>query len=137
MDIISAPEFNESVLISILVNEPSDASGLDKVWLNYTINEWGTFTVIDITSTQSFTFPSEILEYSQIYKWIISFNDTEGNIGTSEENTFSVVDNYAPDLIVPASQTENFPEFNGSVTVEIKINETNDASGIYLIWINY
>jgi hypothetical protein len=133
----STPEFNGSVIASIQVSETPDASGINTVWINYTLDNWATFSITDITGTQAFTFSASILNYSQIYQWIIGFNDTIGNTAFSQELSFTVIDSYAPDVIIEASQTTSTPEFNGSVTASIQVTEPSDASGIDAVWINY
>jgi hypothetical protein len=134
---INYPDYNESVTTSIMVIEPSDASGIDTVWINYTINDWNSFYVEDITLTQTYTFSEDVLEFSQTYKWMIYYNDTVGNLGSSEELIFTVIDSYAPDIIIPASQTDFYPEFNESVVVSINVSEPQDSSGLDKVWINY
>ena len=101
---ISNPEYNGSVTISIKVNETSDAAGIDKVWVNFTSDNWNTYTLVDITQTQSFTFNESILVFNQTYLWFIGYNDTVSNIAYSEEFTFIVIDDYSPDILVPAER---------------------------------
>ncbi|MFX1513441.1 MAG: NosD domain-containing protein, partial [Promethearchaeota archaeon] len=57
------PDYNDTVTVSITVSEPANAAGLDMVWLNYTTNIWVTFTVVNITETQTYTFNAGLLEY--------------------------------------------------------------------------
>ncbi|MHA1966508.1 MAG: hypothetical protein ACW964_01775 [Candidatus Hodarchaeales archaeon] len=133
----STPEYNETVIVSIYVEEPEDASQLDMVWLNYTLDDWQSFIVADITSTQSFNFTDTMLEYDQTYKWIIGYNDSAGNMGNSSEFSFTVIDSYAPHIELPAVQSTSTPEFNGSVISSIQIIEPTDASGLDTVWINY
>ncbi|MFW9779956.1 MAG: hypothetical protein ACFFE8_13960 [Candidatus Heimdallarchaeota archaeon] len=133
----NSPEYNDTNSVSILAFEPSDASGIDAVWLNYTYDDWLTSVVEDITSTQSFTFAEEMLQFGQTYRWIIGFNDSAGNSGYSDELIFTVVDNHGPDVIQPATQTTFTPEFNGSVVVSIGVSEPSDASGLKAVWLHY
>ncbi|MHA2245493.1 MAG: right-handed parallel beta-helix repeat-containing protein [Candidatus Hodarchaeales archaeon] len=135
--ITSSPEYNGTVIASITVFEPSDAAGLDTVWINYTLNNWKDFSVINITETQTFIFTEDILKYNQSYSWFISYNDSIGNMGHSEEVSFTVVDSFVPDVISAASQSTAYPEFNGTVIVSINVNESPDASGVDTVWINY
>jgi len=133
----ATPEFNETVVCSIQVTEPADASGLDKVWINYTVDNWQTYHVIDITSTKSFTFTEAMLRYDETYHWIIGYNDTVNNRAFSDEKSFTVIDSYAPDVISPVFQTTSTPEFNGTVDVSIIVSEPADAAGINMVWLNY
>ena len=87
----NVPEYNETVVISIRVEEDPDAEGLDTVWLNYTTTDWNTFKIINITSTQNYTFSADMLFYGQVYQWIIGFNDTAGNTGYTIDFSFTVV----------------------------------------------
>ena len=41
---------------------------------------------------ESFNFTDDMLEYNQIYKWRIGYNDSAGNMGVSEEFSFQVID---------------------------------------------
>jgi hypothetical protein len=45
------PEYDKFNNISISVVEPDDASQVDKVWLNYTLDNWQTFTVVQCWNT--------------------------------------------------------------------------------------
>jgi hypothetical protein len=131
------PEYDSFNNISISVIEPDDASLVDMVWLNYTLDDWLSFTIVDITSTQSFNFTDTMLEYDQTYKWVIGFNDTAGNIGWSSEFTFTVKDNQIPILITPASQQTDSPEYDDYNNISINVTEPDDASQIDMIWLNY
>ena len=112
---ISSPEFNGTVITSIIVDEEMDASGIDTVWINFTSNNWNSFTVVNITSSQSYTFNETVLSYNQIYHWRIGFNDTSGNTGLSQEFSFTVIDSSPPDIESSPTQTTSNPEFNGTV----------------------
>ncbi|MFX0183931.1 MAG: right-handed parallel beta-helix repeat-containing protein [Candidatus Hodarchaeota archaeon] len=131
------PEYNGSVSTSISIIEPSDASGVDMVWINYTSNGWQNYTVVDISSSQSYTFSEALLRFGQFYQWKIGFNDTAGNIAFSEMLSFTVIDSYYPDINELADQTTDTPEYNGSVVVSINVTEPVDASGLDTVWINY
>ncbi|MFX1249445.1 MAG: right-handed parallel beta-helix repeat-containing protein, partial [Promethearchaeota archaeon] len=128
-------EYNDTVVASIHVTEPINASGLHKIWINYTINNWATYTIKDITITQNHTFSS--LVYGQSYNWIIGYNDTAGNIDYSMEFSFTVVDTFAPDIVIAANQNTTTPEFNETVMVSINVTESINASGLHMVWINY
>jgi hypothetical protein len=132
----TTPEFNETVIVSINITEPINASGLHKVWINYTINNWASYTIKDITPTQNHTFTS--LVYGQTYNWTIGYNDTVGNTGYSTEFFFTVVDSYAPDVIETANQTPSPPyEYNDTVVASINVTEPINASGLQMVWINF
>jgi hypothetical protein len=131
----TTPEFNETVIVSINVTEPINASGLHKVWINYTTNNWITNTIKDITLTQNYTFTS--LVYGQTYNWTIGYNDTVGNTDYSAELSFTVVDTFAPDIIIAANHNTTTPEFNEIVMVSINVTEPINASGLHKVWINY
>ena len=133
----SVPEYNETVQVSITVYEPIDASGIDTIWLNYTNDNWISFSVVNITETGSFTFTDVELEYNQDYYWKMAYNDSEGNTGYSEIISFLVSDSYAPDVTTEATQTTSTPQYNGSIQVSIIVNETIDASGVAVVWLNY
>ncbi|MFX1248746.1 MAG: right-handed parallel beta-helix repeat-containing protein [Promethearchaeota archaeon] len=131
------PEYNGSVIASIIVSEPGDASGVDTVWINYSTDNWATSTTVNITETQTFVFTDSLLFYNQVYQWVILYNDTAGNTASSEEHSFSVIDSYIPDLITPAAQTTTSPEYNGTVIASITVSEPGDASGVDTVWIKY
>ncbi|MHA2247985.1 MAG: right-handed parallel beta-helix repeat-containing protein, partial [Candidatus Hodarchaeales archaeon] len=131
----TTPEFNETVLVSINVTEPINASGLHKVWINYTLDNWDSFTVKEITPTQNYSFAN--LVYGQIYNWTIGYNDTVGNTGYSNQFSFTVADNYPPDIVIAATQNTTTPEFNETVLVSINVMEPINASGLHKVWINF
>ncbi|MFX1512151.1 MAG: hypothetical protein ACFFCQ_06165, partial [Promethearchaeota archaeon] len=133
----NTPEYNETVVVSIRVEEDPDAEGLDTVWLNYTTTDWVTFEVINITSTQNYTFSADTLSYGQIYQWIIGFNDTAGNTGYTIDFSFTVEDHHTPDVMVEPNQTTNIPEYNDTNTISIFLSEPSDASGLHSVWLNY
>jgi hypothetical protein len=78
-----------------------------------------------------------MLHYNQTYYWIIGYNDTASNTGFSDEFNFTVMDNYLPDIIVPAQQTTNYPEYDESNTISITLTEPSDASQVDKIVLCY
>jgi hypothetical protein len=121
-------QYNDTVIASINVTEPINASGLHKVWINYSTNNWATYTIKDITLTQNYTF--SFLVYDQTYNWTIGYNDTAGNIDYSLEFSFTIVDTFVPYVVIAANQNTTTPDFNESIMVSINVTEPTNASGL-------
>jgi hypothetical protein len=128
-------EYDESFSISVIVSEPEDASGLDCVLLYYRVDN-GSWTEIDVTALQNFTFIAEMLRYGQEYRWYFWFNDSAGNWDQTPEKSFTVVDRTAP-TVLKVQQTSMTPEYSENNTVSVVLNEPADASGIQTVLLYY
>jgi hypothetical protein len=129
------PEYNETNTVSVTVNEPLNASGVDTIWLHYQI-DGGALTQINVTGSSSYVFAANILKYNQTYEWYFWFNDTAGNWDQTPENTFTVNDTTTP-TYSNLQQTTASPEYDESNTVSITVSEPVNASGVDTIWLHY
>jgi hypothetical protein len=129
------PEYDGSNTVSVTVSEPVNASGVDKVWLHYQIDN-GPLTKINMTESSSYTFTANMLKYNQTYEWYFWFNDTAGNWDQTPTNTFTVNDTTSP-IYSNLQQTNANPEYDGSNTVSVTVSEPLNASGVDTIWLHY
>ncbi|MFX0172318.1 MAG: right-handed parallel beta-helix repeat-containing protein, partial [Candidatus Hodarchaeota archaeon] len=128
-------EYNETNTVSVTVNEPVNASGIDSIWLYYRIDD-GSWIQINVTETSSYTFTANMLKYDQIYNWYFWFNDTAGNTNQTTINSFTVIDTIAPTYL-GLSQSNPTPEYDETNTVSVTVSEPINASGVYSIWLHY
>ncbi|MFX0150110.1 MAG: hypothetical protein ACFFAJ_04975, partial [Candidatus Hodarchaeota archaeon] len=129
------PEYDETNIVSIVVSEPVNASGIDSIWLHYQING-GSLIKVNVTETSSYSFTANMLRYDQTYDWYFWFNDTAGNSDQTPLNTFTVTDTMAPTYSGPV-QNNSSPEYDEANTISIVVTEPENASGIASIWFYY
>ncbi|MHA1227381.1 MAG: hypothetical protein ACTSPV_11615, partial [Candidatus Hodarchaeales archaeon] len=114
------PEHNENNIVFVNVTEPLDASGVDTVLLYYRLDS-GSWTVIDVSSTQNYTFTANMLIYNQFYEWYFWFNDTAGNSAQTPLQSFIVVDTISPHIIIFSPSNTSY--FINKVWLNISIDE--------------
>jgi cytochrome c biogenesis protein ResB len=121
--------------VSVTVNEPLNASGVDEIWLHYQI-DGGLLRTINVTETSNYIFTANMLKYNQMYDWYFWFNDTAGNWAQTSTNTFTVNDTTAP-TYSDLQQSNPTPEYDENNTVSVTVNEPLNASGVDEIWLHY
>ncbi|MFX0173804.1 MAG: right-handed parallel beta-helix repeat-containing protein, partial [Candidatus Hodarchaeota archaeon] len=128
-------EYYDNYTIFIDPNEPSSASGIDKIIFYYCLRD-GPWTYTDVTQTESYVFSNEILVYNQQYYWYFWVNDTAGNGIQTDVYNFTVVDRTPPTcaLIV---QDDLEPEYSESNSISTYIFEPTDACGLDTIYIYF
>jgi hypothetical protein len=131
----SSPEYDETNTVSVTINEPVNASGLDSIWLYYQI-DGGSLIDVNVTETSSYTFTANMLKYNQTYDWYFWFNDTAGNWDQTPIISFTVNDTTTP-TYSNLQQTTTNPEYDGSNTVSVTVSEPLNASGVESIWLHY
>jgi hypothetical protein len=127
------PEYSESNSISTYIFEPTDACGLDTVYIFYRVDNQ-TWRKTLITETQKYVFNASILSYGQFWEWFLWYNDTVGNRAQTEINNFTVQD-YTPPSYSQITQTNELIKPRENNTVSLVASEPEDASGIKTIYL--
>ncbi|MHA1289947.1 MAG: hypothetical protein ACTSPB_21405, partial [Candidatus Thorarchaeota archaeon] len=132
---VTNPEYSDAIRITATVSEPATASGIKKVYLNYSIND-GAWISIDITATKSGNeFYGDIndLAWNTTVNYAIKAVDNEDNVKTQSSNySYTVGDTVAP-TYTQIQRSNTSPGNNESVEVNVTIpadSEPLNASGI-------
>jgi subtilisin family serine protease len=134
----TTPGEDRFVGVSIDVSEPISASGVDKVLLNYTIDSWSTFSVLELSSTGSSysgTIPGHTLGTTvEYYFWA---NDTAGNPAQSSILSYTTVaDEWNPPIIGDPLQSPTNVTESDSVTINVTVTDDTAVDFVILSYFN-
>jgi hypothetical protein len=133
---ISTIEYDKPANISVWIDEPPDASGVDEIYFYYKESSSSRWIKALITENQSFSFEASLLEYGQVWEYYFWYNDTAGNNDTTLTMS-SVVQDFDPPSYSNINQTDELLTAGENNTVSLDVHEPEDASGIDQVWIKY
>jgi hypothetical protein len=133
---VSSLVYDKSANVSALITEPTDASGVDEIYFYYKEENSSEWQRVLITENQSFLFDASLLTYGQVWEWYFWYNDTAGNSDSTSVMSYMVQD-FEPPSYSDMNQTDDLLTAGENNTVSIHVWESEDASGISQVWINY
>ncbi len=135
-------EYDDDVIITAHVTEPTDASGVDEVTLHYTPDGGATWYAVHMAlvsgdqydGTWQATIPA--YPYGTTIEYYVSAIDYAGNSIDSSHYTYTVVD-LTPPEIVSITQDPVDVEYDQDVTIIAHVREDADASGVDTVTLYY
>ncbi|MHA1146333.1 MAG: hypothetical protein ACTSRW_16475, partial [Candidatus Helarchaeota archaeon] len=134
---VTSPEYDDDVLITATVSEPSTASGVNAVYL--WTNATGSWISSIMTAGTSNTYTASILaqSYGTNISYYVKANDTENNTQTSSIYYYIVDDTVNP-TISDVNRNATSPEYNESVLVWCSVTDHDAAAaGLDVVLLKY
>ena len=137
-------EYDDDVIVTAHVTEPTDASGVDEVTLHYTPDGGATWYAVHMAlvsgdqydGTWQATIPA--YPYGTTIEYYVSAIDYAGNSDDSSHYTYTVVDLTPPEILsVVQNPAAGSVEYDDSVTVTAHVTEDTDASGVSSVTLWY
>ena len=120
------PAYNDSVTVLALVTDVG--SGVRGVVLSYSNSVvWTNVTMVLKEGLYSASIPA--FAYSTVVKYRVYASDRAGNWATSDLNSYTVSDPYAP-VIGDPSWMPAEPDANVDITINVTVTEPTGSSGV-------
>jgi hypothetical protein len=134
----TTPGGGHGVRVAVDALEPSSASGIDSVCLNYSTDNWGTFTVV-LLSQSANTYSGVIpgLPLGTTVRYVFYANDTAGNVNATAEISYTTVtaEENPPDIDVPMHSPLS-PNSAQSVLVRVNVSDHTAVDTVILSYFN-